>query len=182
MNALTTAPLTSIMAGSYSTLSPHDTDDRPQDMKPYEAPQKTAVPLQACPVGASLDIFSRKWTFLILRDVAFYKLDRYSQFLGNNPGMTPRILSKRLNEMVAEGLLERRGSGKDVHYRLGTRGQDALPMLVALFQYGLKHRADEVFADGEPRPLQTVMPSWGFDRLAGMFGFAPDGPESGGGE
>lgn len=157
------------MGAKHATLTPHDAGRRPEGMEPYEPAQQTAVPLQACPVGASLDIFSRKWTFLILRDVAFYKLERFTQFLRNNPGMTPRILSRRLGEMVDEGLLVRSGDGKETHYRLGPRGVDALPMLVALFRYGLKHRAEDVFPDGRARSLVEVMPEWDAGFVLAMF-------------
>ncbi|MBW3583180.1 MAG: helix-turn-helix transcriptional regulator [Euryarchaeota archaeon] len=157
------------MCARSATLAPHDPERRPKGMEPYERPQQTRVPLKECPVGASLDLLARKWTFMLLRDVAFYKLDRYSQFLHNNPGITPRILSRRLNEMVEERLLVRIGEGKDTHYRIGARGTDALPILVALFQYGLKNRADEVFTDGRPRPLGEVMPSWDADFILSLF-------------
>ncbi|HWG92068.1 MAG TPA: helix-turn-helix domain-containing protein [Candidatus Thermoplasmatota archaeon] len=128
----------------------------PMEYPPHAT--KSAVPLQNCPVGASLDIFARKWTFMILRDIVYYKLDRFGQFLKNNPGMTPRILSKRLNEMIEEGLLERVEEGGEVRYRLTARGEDTRPILLALFRFGIKYHADEVFEDGKPRELPEVLP------------------------
>lgn len=142
------------------------------DVVDLDGPAETStVELQNCPVGASLDIFSRKWTFMVLRDIAYYKRHRFTEFLENNPGMTPRILSKRLNEMVDERLIVKTGDGKDTRYHLGPRGVDTLPMLLALFQYGIKHRADEVFGDGRPRRLAEVVPQWGPDEIAAMFGY-----------
>lgn len=143
----------------------------PPRMRYPENAERAAVPFVKCPVGASLDIFSRKWTFLLLRDIIYYKLDRYGQFLQNNPGLTPRILSRRLGEMVEEGLLVRHESDGEVRYSLGSRGEDAKPMLLALFAYGIKHRAAEVFPDRTPRRLGEVLPQFGPEEIARFYGY-----------
>lgn len=94
---------------------------------------------QADPLGQSVRHLGRKWTLLLLRDMAFLKLARFTEFLRNNPGLTPRVLSRRLREMRAEQLIGRTGSGRDVTYALTPRGQDAVYILLAFLQYGLKH-------------------------------------------
>jgi DNA-binding HxlR family transcriptional regulator len=80
-----------------------------------------------------------RWTLLLLRDMAFLKLNRFNQFLQNNPGLTPRVLSRRLREMQAENLVVRRSAGREVRYELTERGADAIYILLAFLQYGLKH-------------------------------------------
>jgi DNA-binding HxlR family transcriptional regulator len=97
---------------------------------------------QAGALSRSILALSKKWTLLILRDMAFLRLNRFSEFLRNNPGLTPRVLSRRLKEMQAERLLIRSGSGKAVTYALTPRGQDAVYILLAFLRYGLRYHAD----------------------------------------
>ena len=119
------------------------------------------ISFAACPIRASLGIFGRKWALLILRDLAFQKIDRFSHFLKNNPGLTPRVLSMRLRDLEKEGLIERIANSRenrDVKYRLTWKGYDCIPILTAFIQYGMLHRAERVFEDGKPRSLGQVFP------------------------
>ena len=94
---------------------------------------------QADPIRESVRWLGRKWTLLILRDMAFLKLTRFGQILRNNPGLTPRVLARRLRQMQAEGLVERVVSGEKVAYALTPRGEDAVFILLAFLRYGIKH-------------------------------------------
>jgi len=81
----------------------------------------------------------RKWTLLILRDLAFLKSSRFGEILKNNPGLTPRVLARRLREMEVEGLISRTRTGLAVNYRLTPKGADAVYILLAFLRYGLRH-------------------------------------------
>ncbi|HTS33857.1 MAG TPA: helix-turn-helix domain-containing protein [Thermoplasmata archaeon] len=94
---------------------------------------------QTDPLRRSLRALSTKWTLLLLRDMAFLKLGRFSDLLRNNPGLTPRVLSRRLKEMQLEGLIVRSGTGRNIGYALTPRGQDAIFVLLAFLKYGLKY-------------------------------------------
>lgn len=98
---------------------------------------------QADPIRIGLDRLGRRWTLLLLRDMAFLKLSRFNQFLRNNPGLTPRVLSRRLREMEQEGLVTRSATGGSVTYRMTRRGADAVYILLALLRYGTKYHAAE---------------------------------------
>lgn len=103
-------------------------------------PPATPVLLyQNDPIRQSVDRLGRKWVLLLLRDLAFLKIDRFGRLRRNNPGLSPRVLSRRLREMVQEGLVVRETEGKEVRYRLTPRGDDATFILLAFLQYGLKH-------------------------------------------
>lgn len=91
------------------------------------------------PLGLSLRRLNQKWTLLILRDMAFLRLSRFTEFLRNNPGLTPRVLSRRLKEMQEEALVSRIGTGRKVEYALTRRGDDAVFILLAYLRYGLKY-------------------------------------------
>lgn len=105
---------------------------------------------QADPIRESIRRLGRKWTLLILRDMAFLKLDRFGQILRNNPGLTPRVLSRRLREMQEEGLIERTEEGEWGRYRLTARGEDAVFILLAFLRYGMKHHPGGGPQGGEP--------------------------------
>ena len=109
-----------------------------------EKPGRTIAPLlayQADPIRESVKRLGRKWTLLILRDMAFLKLNRFGQILRNNPGLTPRVLSRRLDEMEEEGLVQRMERRDIVTYRLTDRGEDAVFILLAFLRYGIRHHA-----------------------------------------
>jgi DNA-binding HxlR family transcriptional regulator len=76
---------------------------------------------------------------LLLRDMAFLKLSRFGEFVRNNPGLSPRVLSRRLTEMQEEQLIVRREGSQGVRYRLTPRGQDAVFILLAFLRYGTRH-------------------------------------------
>lgn len=108
---------------------------------------------QADPVRESLKILGRKWTLLILRDIAFLKIRRFGEILRNNPGLTPRVLSRRLRQMTHEGLLRRQVRGENVSYWLTKKGEDAIFILLAILRYGIMHHMGQ--ATEEERRLLT---------------------------
>ncbi|TMA05395.1 MAG: helix-turn-helix transcriptional regulator [Methanobacteriota archaeon] len=102
---------------------------------------------QADPIRESVKWLGRKWTLLILRDMAFLKLTKFGQILRNNPGLTPRVLSRRLRQMQQEGLVERVVADDKVAYRLTSRGEDAVFILLAFLRYGIRHHLPSQPAD-----------------------------------
>ena len=128
-----------------------------------------------CPIRESLGVLGRKWSLLVLRDIGFLKIDRFSRILKNNAGLTPRVLSMRLRDLEREKLIERivASHGQaDVRYRLTKKGEDALPILTAFIQYGMAHRADRVFADKKPRTLNRVFPGKQKPMLGELIAYA----------
>ena len=111
-----------------------------------------ALDYQNDPIRLSVQRLGRKWTLLLIRDLAFLHLGRFSEFKRNNPGLTARVLSRRLRELQTEGLVERRGSRGEITYALTAQGEDAALVLLAFLQYGLKHHVG-------PRPTPTLMPT-----------------------
>jgi DNA-binding HxlR family transcriptional regulator len=94
---------------------------------------------QQDPVRGSVKALGSKWTLLILRDIGFLKLERFGEILRNNPGLTPRVLSRRLRNMQKEGLIGRTVRSDRITYMLTPRGEDAAYVLLAFLRYGLKH-------------------------------------------
>ena len=159
--------------------SPLAGPDRPASAAfPPEAPVRAGM--KACPIAATNVLFGRKWTFAVLRDVVYFRRTRFAEFLAANPGLTDRVLARRLNELVAEGILERSGRGKAVRYSLTERGKDTRPILAAIYNYGIRNHPGKVFKDARPRPLRQVLPEWDAAYLERLFRVdeapAADGP------
>ena len=107
---------------------------------------------QQDPIRTSVKSLGAKWTLLIVRDIGFLKLQRFGEILRNNPGLTARVLSRRLKDMQKEGLIERKETDDVVSYSLTSRGEDAVFILLSFLRYGLKHHAGEKLASSKPLP------------------------------
>jgi DNA-binding HxlR family transcriptional regulator len=94
---------------------------------------------QADPIRESLKVLGAKWSLLIIRDIAFLRLHRFGEIRRNNPGLTARVLSRRLHQMVAESLIDRKENGGEVTYNLTSKGEDAVYILLAVLRYGVRH-------------------------------------------
>lgn len=114
---------------------------------------------QQCPIKASMGVFGRKWTMLLLRDVGFRKIDRFNHLLESIPGLTPRVLSMRLKELEKDGIIKKiqdETSQGIVRWALTEKGEDALPILMRLIAFGSKWYARDVFEDRVPRSLNEI--------------------------
>jgi DNA-binding HxlR family transcriptional regulator len=97
-----------------------------------------------CPVARSLERVGEWWSILILRDVV-RGLHRFDEF-EKNLGIAPNMLTRRLNSLVENGLLEKRQYSERpprYEYHLTQRGEDFRPVLRALYDWGTKHFMSE---------------------------------------
>jgi DNA-binding HxlR family transcriptional regulator len=98
-----------------------------------------------CSIARTLQVVGEKWTLLILRE-SCYGATRFEQF--HHVLQCPRnVLSERLNKLVDEGILERTeyrepGSRARHEYRMTDTGRELTPILLALREWGDRHRAD----------------------------------------
>ena len=91
----------------------------------------------SCPLPAAVELIGEKWAFLILRG-ALNGLKHFEEFQAGL-GIARNILSDRLSKMVAGGILERKpdpDDGRRVIYSLTSKGEDLLPVVLALRQWG----------------------------------------------
>ena len=106
--------------------------------------QRKSFESMSCPIARSLERVGEWWSILILRD-AFRGLTRFDQFQ-KSLDIAPNILTRRLNTLVASGLLERRPYSDHpprYEYVLTERGRDFRPVLWALLAWGNRHFAPE---------------------------------------
>src|SRR5213080_2012976 len=94
-----------------------------------------------CPVGMDLAALGKKWSFHTLRNIAISHIDRFNQILRSLPGLTPRVLIMRLNELEESGLITPiiiQKSPKLVSWTLTEKGQVTLPILEGYFSFTKK--------------------------------------------
>src|SRR3954470_16683210 len=109
-----------------------------------EPMQRKSFGTMPCPIARSLERVGEWWSILILRD-AFRGLTQFDQFQ-KSLGIAPNMLSRRLNTLVENGLLERRRYSERPprdEYVLTERGRDFRPVLWALIAWGNRHFAPE---------------------------------------
>jgi len=125
-------------------------------------PGEPAVPFVTCPIHAAVGVLGKKWTLLILRDIALRKITRFNQIRRSLPGLTPRVLTLRLQELEEDGFIRARvikESPRVVEWELTEKGNDTVPILMGFLAFGAKWNAGEVFADHRPRTLEELYPS-----------------------
>ncbi len=99
--------------------------------------KRTSHGSASCPIARPLDAIGDWWSLLIVRD-AFDGLRRFGEFQ-KNLGLAKNILSARLRNLVAHGILDvvPASDGSAHHeYVLTEKGRGLFPLLVALRQWG----------------------------------------------
>jgi DNA-binding HxlR family transcriptional regulator len=96
----------------------------------------------ACSVSRVLDLLSTKTVFLVVRE-CFYGTTRFEDFM-ERIGTSAPALSRALKQLEAAQIVTRvpyQEPGKRVHdeYRLTEAGEDLLPVLLSLIQWGDKY-------------------------------------------
>ena len=130
------------------------------------------IPLQvefaSCPVEASLGVLGRKWALLILRDIALFQAQRFNEMIRTTPGMSKRVLSRRLMELERGGFIFREEQRlKYTRWQLTEKGRDVLPVLLTLVRLGAKWYPQKVFSDRQPRPLSAIFEKTYVQRMLG---------------
>lgn len=92
-----------------------------------------------CSMAAALDIVGRRASLLLLREV-FYGARRFDEFV-RRAQLSEKITATRLRELVDEGVLEKRpyhepGQRAREEYHLTEKGEELLPVLIALMRWG----------------------------------------------
>jgi DNA-binding HxlR family transcriptional regulator len=88
---------------------------------------------QLCSVARALEVVGERWTLLIVRD-ALLGTTRFSEFQ-RSLGIAKNVLADRLDSLVREGVLERRGSGRP-EYVLTEKGRRLEPTIFQLMSWG----------------------------------------------
>ena len=111
-----------------------------------------------CSLARSLDVVGDRWALLVVREL-FLGPRRFTDLVDGLPGVGTNVLSTRLRELEAEGIIERTrvpSPTPAVLYELTRDGRDLKPALDAFARWGTRRltRAD---ADDVVKPQWFVL-------------------------
>lgn len=127
---------------------------------------------QFCPVAKAAQLFCERWTPLIVRDLAA-GATRFSELQRGVPLMSPTLLSRRLKELEAEGVVERKRApnGKSWTYHLTPSGAEFVPLVVALGVWGQRWTRRQLAKD----EVDVTLLAWALERSVDALAFGkPD--------
>lgn len=96
----------------------------------------------SCPISIALETFGDTWSLLIVRDLMFKNRRTFNDFLGAEEQIATNILSDRLAQLQAHGIVEKRrdpADGRRFIYRLTEKGLALAPVLVELILWSAAH-------------------------------------------
>jgi len=92
-------------------------------------------------VAAALAIMGNKWTALIVKELS-EGCARFSTLQAALPGISPRTLSQRLDEMQHCKLITKKSFAEvppRVEYTLTSKGRDLIPILHSMAEWGERY-------------------------------------------
>ncbi|QWF81982.1 winged helix-turn-helix transcriptional regulator [Amycolatopsis sp. CA-230715] len=105
--------------------------------------QRTNFGGMACSIARTLDVIGEPWSPLILRDV-WAGATRFEQIQADL-GISRKVLTERLNHLVAHGVLERQPYDQRPRYEyvLTAKGAELVDLLIVMVGWGDKWLAGE---------------------------------------
>lgn len=97
-------------------------------------------PRYDCAADATMSIIEGRWKTTIICMLSRYEVLRFSELKKKIKPISPRILSKQLRELVADGVVERNeieGGSSRVEYSLTDKGRSLRPVLEQLAGWSL---------------------------------------------
>lgn len=91
-----------------------------------------------CGIARAVDVVGERWSLLVVREL-MYGPRRFGQLADGLPGISPNVLSQRLRELEADGVLRRytlEPPASVAVYELTARGQALEAVLVELGRWG----------------------------------------------
>jgi DNA-binding HxlR family transcriptional regulator len=90
---------------------------------------------QFCPVSLAAEIFARRWTPLIVRELLSGST-RFNDLRRGIPNISASVLSRRLDELAIAGIIERDEDEGETRYLLTTAGEELRPAIEQLGLWG----------------------------------------------
>lgn len=99
---------------------------------------------QLLPMRDTLEVLSGKWKILIIMALAARGRSRFMELRREIDGITPKMLSKELRDLEQHQLVTRTvlpTTPVSVEYELTAHGDTLEPVIIAIRDWGLVHRA-----------------------------------------
>jgi DNA-binding HxlR family transcriptional regulator len=107
---------------------------------------------QFCPVAKAMELLDERWTMLVVRELVSGST-RFNELRRGVPRMNPTLLSRRLQQLVRAGLVERQADGSDVRYVLTEAGRELQAVVEALGTWGIRWIGNLGDEDLDPKLL-----------------------------
>lgn len=102
-----------------------------------------------CNMELTLDIIGGKWKPIIIYHIGSKKILRYGELKRLIPTINERVLSRELKELESSSVINRESFNEKVlrvEYSLTPIGEEVLPILQALTQWGDKYNQEFAYA------------------------------------
>jgi DNA-binding HxlR family transcriptional regulator len=123
---------------------------------------------QFCPVAKAAEVLCTRWTILIVRELMVGS-SRFNELRRGVPTCSTALLSKRLKELEAVGVVAREQAPSGVSYRLTKAGQELFPLIQGLGEWGQRW----VRTDYEVHDLDPGLLLWDVRRNLEPGGMGP---------
>ena len=122
---------------------------------------------QFCPVSKAAEVLCQRWTPLILRELLLGST-RFNQIRRGVPTCSPALLSKRLKELEAAGVVVKSPTEHGPSYTLTEAGRELFPLIQGLGVWGQRWAR----SDYQPDDLDPGLLLWDVRRFLapGAFG------------
>ncbi|HEX6518477.1 MAG TPA: winged helix-turn-helix transcriptional regulator [Streptosporangiaceae bacterium] len=126
-----------------------------------------------CGVARSLNVLGDRWALLVIRDL-LPGPRRFTDLLDGLAGASPNMITQRLSELTAAGVIRRRRLPPPAEvwvYELTGRGRDLEPVLLQLGRWGgsLPYHSDRRVL-GHDSLVLSLKAAWDPARAAGLAG------------
>ncbi|MGI5490242.1 winged helix-turn-helix transcriptional regulator [Microtetraspora malaysiensis] len=107
---------------------------------------------QFCPVAKAMEMLDERWTLLVVRELLSGS-QHFNELRRGVPRMSPSLLSKRMQQLVRAGIVDRAADGNEVRYVLTPAGEELRPVIEALGVWGTRWIGDLGDMDLDPKLL-----------------------------
>jgi DNA-binding HxlR family transcriptional regulator len=94
-----------------------------------------------CPINFGLETFGDPWSLLIVRDIVYFGKHTFKEFLASEEAIAPSVLSARLTQLEAAGVLVSSPDPEDrrrVRYDLTEIGLGLIPILLEIANWSAR--------------------------------------------
>jgi DNA-binding HxlR family transcriptional regulator len=106
---------------------------------------------QYCPIVRAVEVVGERWTLLIVREM-LVGARRFNELARGLPGLSRALLTRRLRQLEAAGIVVRSDGG----YDLTAAGEELRPLVFGLAEWGARH----AFGDPRPEELDPEVLMW----------------------
>lgn len=92
---------------------------------------------QFCPMAKAAEILCERWSLVVIRELVAGSR-HFNDLRRGVPLMSPTLLSRRLRQLEAAGVVLRVGDGRGVRYELTPAGRELAPLVQMMAKWGSK--------------------------------------------